>query len=210
MSKKTATKDAKIIKPKKTKAKKVSKKKVVTEEVLVEEPTEVVEVVEDVVDVPVSKVTSPETVMTMFDDILSDLEKEIAKVKESKTHGIKFLRSVNKNIKSLRGKVTTVFKQKRKIKRTSTKSNSGFLKPVKVSKEMAKFSGWNPDELHSRVDVTKALCKYIKDNDLQDPSDRRIIKPDSNLSKLLDYKNKKEPLTYFRIQSCLKEHFPKD
>lgn len=205
---------AKTTKDSKTKSKKttkVAKKKVakvtkttepvtppVQEEILVETPS-------------VSKKTSsPEDVLEIFDTLISDIEAEIVRARASKTPGIKFLRSVNKNVKSLKSKVNTVFRQKRKIKRSSGgNKNSGFLKPVKVSKEMSSFTGWKPDELHSRVEVTKALCKYIKDNDLQDPEDRRKIKPDGKLSKLLNYKNKDEPLTYFRIQSCLKNHFPK-
>ena len=96
-------------------------------------------------------------------------------------------------------------------KKVSNNSNSGFLKPVQISKEMAKFTGWDASQLKSRVDVTKFLCNYIKENDLQNPKDRRQILADSKLSKLLKYDSKKEtnPLTYFRIQSCLKEHFIK-
>lgn len=201
MAKKTS-KDTKT-KPK-TKKTKVTKKKVAKPEkpVVVEE--------EILVERTPTKVTSPESVLLMFDELISDIENEIERVRETKTPGVKFLRTTNKNLKSLKSKVSTVFRQKRKIKRsTNGNKNSGFLKPVKVSKEMASFTGWKPDELHSRVEVTKALCKYIKDNNLQDPEDRRRIKPDAKLTKLLDYKDQSEPLTYFRIQSCLKNHFPK-
>jgi chromatin remodeling complex protein RSC6 len=76
---------------------------------------------------------------------------------------------------------------------------------------MAKFTGWNADELKSRVDVTKYLCNYIKEKNLQNPKDRRQIIADTKLAKLLDYDNKKDtqPLTYFLIQSHLKKHFIK-
>jgi len=205
MAKKASSKDTKT--KTKTKKTKVTKKKVVKAEAAPPAVTE-----EILVEAPVTKKisTTAESVLAMFDGIVSDIEAEIERVRETKAPGVKFLRSVNKNVKSLKGKVNTVFRQKRKIKRNSGENkNSGFLKPVKVSKEMATFTGWKPDELHSRVEVTKALCKYIKDHDLQDPEDRRKIKPDAKLSKLLNYKNKEEPLTYFRIQSCLKNHFPK-
>ena len=80
---------------------------------------------------------------------------------------------------------------------------------MKISKEMAKFTGWNPTELKSRVDVTKYICKYIRDNNLQNPDDRRQIVADPKLSKLLEYDSKKEekPLTYYRIQTFMKKHF---
>jgi chromatin remodeling complex protein RSC6 len=76
---------------------------------------------------------------------------------------------------------------------------------------MAKFTGWDPTELKSRVDVTKFICAYVKDHNLQNPEDRRQILADPKLTKLLKYDVKKEgnPLTYFRIQTSLKNHFPK-
>jgi chromatin remodeling complex protein RSC6 len=74
---------------------------------------------------------------------------------------------------------------------------------------MAKFTGWNHDELKSRVDVTKYICKYIRDNNLQNPEDRRQIIADKKLAKLLDFNPEKDdkPLTYYRIQTYMKKHF---
>jgi chromatin remodeling complex protein RSC6 len=74
---------------------------------------------------------------------------------------------------------------------------------------MAKFTGWNPTDLVSRVDVTKFICNYIKEKDLQNPADRRQIVPDPSLGKLLNYDSKtaENPLTYFRMQSLMKDHF---
>jgi chromatin remodeling complex protein RSC6 len=131
---------------------------------------------------------------------------------QNKNKGIKFLRTLNKKLKTLRNQSGRIIKQKNSTKKTVTNNvNSGFLKPVAISNEMAKFTGWDPTELKSRVDVTKFLCSYIKDNDLQNPKDRRQIFADAKLSKLLKYDSKKEekPLTYFMIQKCLKNHFPK-
>lgn len=83
--------------------------------------------------------------------------------------------------------------QKRIRPKRSTKvnhvknQNSGLLKPVAISKEIAKFANWNPDELHSRVDVTKAICDYIKTNGLQKPSNKKNILPDDVLKTLLNW-----------------------
>jgi chromatin remodeling complex protein RSC6 len=93
---------------------------------------------------------------------------------------------------------------------TTNNTNSGFLKPVKISSDMAKFTGWNPEEPHSRVEVTKYICDYIKENNLQNPADRREIQPDSKLQKLLGLKNKEdEGLKYYSLQTHLKKHFVK-
>ena len=163
---------------------------------------------EQVVTTP-RKTLSPETIYSEFEDIVSLIETEVAKLRESseKTKGVKFLRSLNKRLKKLHTRTSRVIKQKRKIKRASN-GNSGFLKPVHISKDVAKFTGWNQSELKSRVDVTKYICQYIRDNDLQNPDDRRQILVDKKLSKLLGYNAKSdEPLTYYRIQTYMKKHF---
>ena len=143
------------------------------------------------------------------------VEAEIVSMRDSanKTKGVKFLRTLNKRIKSLKAQVARI-KQRTSSKVVSSSTNgtnSGFLKPVKISSDMAKFTGWDKDELKSRVQVTKYLCAYIKDNNLQNPEDKRQIIADSKLQKLLKYDPKKEtePLTYFRLQNKLKGHFNK-
>jgi upstream activation factor subunit UAF30 len=75
---------------------------------------------------------------------------------------------------------------------------------------MAKFTGFDPKVQHSRVDVTKFLCKYIKDKNLQNPVNKREINADPALSKLLNYDPKTSvPLTYPSMQKLLKNHFAK-
>lgn len=143
-----------------------------------------------------------------FQDIVDSIDEEIKNVKAKKPVGVKSLKSLNKKVKQLQKNCKSLLKKKNKKKRPHNK-NSGFLKPVVVSKEMAAFAGWAPDELHSRVEVTKLICNYIKEHNLQNPEDRRVILADKPLSKLLKYdKNKSEkPLTYYSLQTYLKVHF---
>lgn len=176
----------------------------------VEEPTKK-STTEDISILPVYQAN----IITNIDEIIANIETEIDNIREgiSTKGGIKFLRSVNKNVKALRTKTFRVMKQKPpKVKNVSNRNNtnSGFLKPVSISKEMSTFAGWKPDELHSRVDVTKYICNYIKENNLQNPDDKRQITPDAKLKKLLNYTTKGgEPLKYYSLQTCLKQHFPK-
>lgn len=159
------------------------------------------------------KVVTKESVMESFDELIQSVEKEMDALREgdNKTKGIKFLKTLNKKLKILRNQSSRIIKQKRVSTRKTTNTNSGFLKPVKISKEMAAFTGWDKDTLKSRVDVTKFLCDYIKTHNLQNPADKRQIIADGKLQKLLKYDPKKEtePLTYFRLQSQLKSHFIK-
>jgi upstream activation factor subunit UAF30 len=185
----------------------------IQEEPVDTEPVEsVLSDVEDSTDTPKKKrrVPTKESVVEGFDDLVSVIEQEIARLRESpgKVKGVKFLRYLGKSVKSLRGHSVRVMKQKQKTNRKNN-TNSGFLKPVQISEDMAKFTGWNHDDLKSRVDVTKYICKYIRDNDLQNPEDRRQILADKKLSKLLEYSTDSDdkPLTYYRIQTYMKKHF---
>jgi chromatin remodeling complex protein RSC6 len=156
-----------------------------------------------------------ESVIVSFDEIIQLVESEIGILRDSstKTKGVKFLRILNKKLKALKGQVSRI-KQRSSAKAVSSNpnnTNSGFLKPVKISSDMAKFTGWNPEELKSRVEVTKFLCNYIRENNLQNPTDKRQIIPDAKLSKLIKFDSKKEnePLRYYSLQKFLKPHFMK-
>jgi chromatin remodeling complex protein RSC6 len=153
---------------------------------------------------------SRETVMESLDALVSSVETEVARLRETqgKAKGVKYLRSLGKQLKTLRTDTARVMKHRQRTNRPRN-TTSGFMKPVPVSKDMAKFAGWNANDLKSRVDVTKTLCEYIKTNNLQNPEDRRQILADSNLCKLLRYDPKKgEPLTYYKLQQCIQHLFP--
>lgn len=193
------------------------KTKVIVEDIIDEDTIEEEDTIEDEIieeDAPKSKRRTPtrETVLASFDELIESVEKEIQTLREgsAKIKGVKFLRTLNKNLKSIRGKSARVMKTKKKSTRVNNE-NSGFKKPVEISNVLAKFAGWEPNELRSRVDVTKYICNYIKTHDLQNPEDRRQIQPDKKLRKLLGYKPGKdtEPLRYYSLQTYLKHHFPK-
>jgi upstream activation factor subunit UAF30 len=205
------------VQKKKTQTKRPRKK----EETVVEEEEAVVEeTVDDSVDEESPKQTkkrpvpTKESIVAEFEELINSVEAEITSIRENKTKskGIKFLRTLNKRLKSLKVQTTRIKQRSSTVKKDAVNnSNSGFLKPVKISTEMAKFTGWDVNELKSRVDVTKYLCNYIKENELQNPKDRRQIIADAKLAKLIKFDPKKEsePLTYYRLQTYLKNHFIK-
>ena len=101
-------------------------------------------------------------------------------------------------------------KQMKKKKTTNAngeKPLNGFSKPGNVSDHLREFMGLKQDELVARVDVTKFITKYCKDNGLNNPDDKRILKPDKKLQSLLKVEKDVE-LTYFNLQKYLKFHFP--
>ena len=60
----------------------------------------------------------------------------------------------------------------------------------------------------ARTEVTKYVTQYIKEQELQDPQNKRHIKPDKKLSKLLGSSDE-DDVTYFNLQKYMKHHFPK-
>lgn len=177
-------------------------------------PAPVVDVVEptEEAETKTRVVPTRESVMTEFAELVNVLEAEVSRLRDStdKNSGVKFLRGITRRIKALQTSTARVVKQKQPSARKN--NNSGFLKPVQISDAIAKFTGLHSDQLHSRVEVTKHLCQYIKDKNLQNPADKRQIVADPALSKILGYDAKKDdkPLTYYRLQSLLKNnnHFP--
>ena len=169
---------------------------------------------EDVLDLVAPSTTrrtkaSRESVLSAFDTLLESLQEEVdlSRTEKKRFVPIRTFKTLQKSIKSLRTDVTRVVKGKR---RTSGKTNnkSGFMKPVRISKPMAKFTGWDATQLYSRVDVTRYICAYVKENDLQNPEDKRQFLPDKKLTKLLAYDSKTEdPMTYCYLQKKIQPHF---
>jgi chromatin remodeling complex protein RSC6 len=137
-------------------------------------------------------------------DIIADLEgvfgDVISEVKD---------KSLVKRVKQLKSDLVRLFKLRNVNKKDSDNPNSGFRKPVDVSPEMRNFLKLSPSELTRRLDITKRLCDYIKENNLQDVKDRRNIIPDETLRKLLSIDVSDPPLTYYSIQQKLKPHIIK-
>ena len=61
------------------------------------------------------------------------------------------------------------------------KTNSAFMKPLKVSDELAAIVGKGP---MPRSEVVKKLWVYIKKNNLQDAKNRRNINANADLKKV--------------------------
>lgn len=142
-----------------------------------------------------------------FDQYIKVLETELEQSRDNKNRkvNVRTWRLLLNEIKRLK---TVSLRVMKKPKRRSENAQSGFMKPVKISDDMAQFAGWNTGDLKSRVDVTKYICNYIKENNLQNPTDRRQIVADEKLSKLLNYDQSSDnPLTYYLLQKKIQPHF---
>ena len=108
-------------------------------------------------------------------------------------------RNVKKNVKRLE-------KESRKNKNKGNRKASGFAVPTKISKDLCKFMGVKNGTQLARTEVTKYIIQYIKDNNLPDKNNKKIINPDKNLKSLLKI-NKNEEITYFNLQKYMNKHF---
>jgi chromatin remodeling complex protein RSC6 len=139
-----------------------------------------------------------------FTLVVSELDTAMTTIRNLKARLQKLEKQVHRDTKALNKKANG--KRARKP-RDPDAPKSGFAKEGPVSDEMRKFLGMKKDDLISRTDVTKRIHEYCKSKNLQNPSDKRQIKPDASLRKLLKM-NKDDDLTFFNLQKYMKVHFP--
>jgi|TARA_Y100000992_G_scaffold1991_1_gene1318 chromatin remodeling complex protein RSC6 len=121
--------------------------------------------------------------------------------------------TVKNDYKTLEKVVNRELKQAQKASSKKKRNNanrrpSGFVKPARISDELATFLKKDIGTEMARTDVSKEINAYIQANDLKDKKNGRIIHPDAKLTKLLKI-GKEDELTYFNLQRYLKHHFAK-
>ena len=122
------------------------------------------------------------------------------------------LTAVTSQVRTLSKRTERELKQAQKVGRKKRKSGnrapSGFVKPTKISSELANFLGKEKGTEMARTEVTREINTYIRAHKLQDPKNGRKILPDKKLTKLLKLK-KEDELTYFNLQRYMSHHFTK-
>lgn len=121
--------------------------------------------------------------------------------------------TVKNDFKTLEKTVSREMKNAQKASSKKRRSNvnrkpSGFVKPTRISDELAQFLGKTIGTEMARTDVSKEINTYIQAHGLQDKQNGRRIHPDEKLTKLLKV-SKDDELTYFNLQRYMKHHFMK-
>jgi len=93
-------------------------------------------------------------------------------------------------------------------KKAGNRAPSGFVKPTRISDELAKFLSKPVGTEMARTEVTREINDYIRKHSLQDKANGRKINADAPLMSLLKLK-KDEELTYFNLQKFMSPHFSK-
>jgi chromatin remodeling complex protein RSC6 len=96
----------------------------------------------------------------------------------------------------------------RRRRNNTNRKPSGFIKPTRISDELANFLGKTVGTEMARTEVSKEINTYIMSNGLQDKTNGRRIHADAKLTQLLKL-NTGDELTYFNLQRYMKHHFVK-
>ena len=102
------------------------------------------------------------TMGTQFDNLLgqlSSLRQQLASVTVQ-------VRALSKRAER---EVKAANKASRKKRKTGNRQPSGFVKPTKISDELAKFLGKPKGTELARTEVTREINSYIRDHKLQTP-----------------------------------------
>ena len=145
---------------------------------------------------------SPKDVSTInlqFQDLLSNL----SSFKSQLTMLSNQVKSLEKNV---RREMKKLEKEAQKNKNKGNRKASGFAVPTKISKDLCKFMNQPDGTEMARTEVTKYIIQYIKDNNLPDSKNKKVIKPDKRLKSLLKLE-KNDEVTYFNLQKYMNKHF---
>ena len=155
---------------------------------------------------PVAETVVEKTQLELLEDRFAAIVEQVNAIRNVST-------TLGTDLKTLRRDVVRVVKKNTKRKRTpltdeekAKRAPSGFAKPTLISDQLCTFLGKPVGSQVARTEVTKFLASYIKEHQLQDTENKKVIVPDANLEALLNC-DKSTELTYFTIQKYMKDHF---
>ncbi len=150
----------------------------------------------------------------MNNDLPTNMEKMMASLAEVNAQ-LSDMREqfvvLDKKAKKLSHAIDLVVKKEMKnvAKNKKERKPCGFAVSTKVTNEMSDFMGKPHGELISRIEITKYLNKYIKEQNLEHPDNKQIIVPDDKLWIILGEDARNDRITHFTIQKYLNKHFVK-
>tara|TARA_B100000941_G_scaffold233196_1_gene175725 strand:+ start:5818 stop:6492 length:675 start_codon:yes stop_codon:yes gene_type:complete len=177
--------------------------------------------------VQVSDMTK-DTVTSKKDTTVEELEQDKYKDLMVKIDEMaKQLKGLANYVKDLRKENLQLVKELAKQEKKKAKKNaerakkgpSGFARPTRITPVLAKFLGIPAEEKIARTEVTKKITSYVKEHNLQQADNKRVIllkgKHGKALAKVLSpvvdpVSGEKTDLTFFNLQRYLKHHFVKE
>jgi len=151
-----------------------------------------------------SSAAVPPNAETKISDMSDAFLQKINDVCHSVTHLKKDFQVLEKNFSKELKAIQKLSTKKRQ--RSTNRQPSGFVKPTRISDELAVFLGKPLGTEMARTEVTKELSSYIDANKLKDSLNGRIIHADRKLLNLLHIESD-TPLTFFNLQKFMRNHF---
>jgi len=142
----------------------------------------------------IPEVSKP-SISDQFDSVIDRLNEQLNSIK-----------GLLSEVKTLKKEATKPVKVKKVKKERDPNKPPPFTKPVEISAELRKFLKQDGDI--SRTEVTQKMYAYIKDKNLQNPEMKRQFILDKAMSKLFKV-DEKTSMEYFKLQTHMKQHYPK-
>ena len=133
---------------------------------------------------------------------LSDVMDSLSSVKQFITRVQGKVRGLDKLIKKEQKNIAKITERKNR----GNRKPSGFAKPGPVSDELCLFMNKEKGTHMARTEVTQYIITYIKDKQLVNNDNKKIIVPNPELRSLLAVTEKDE-ITYFSLQRLMNRHF---
>lgn len=195
-AKKASKKTVKVSSSKKSKQK-VSVKKVETKSLVQK------------VSAPVTTAKEVSTVNTILQSLIQTSNNIISNQKQIASQVKIVNRLYKKEIKSIEKAVTKARRNAKKDPNRPKRTPSGFAVPSKISTQMCDFLQIEHGTELSRTDITKKLTTYIREKNLQVPTNRRSFVPDNALGGILGplkEVDQDKGYTYFNLQRYITPH----
>lgn len=142
---------------------------------------------------------------SIFDSQFSNILNTLSQLKTQITSTTLQMKNLEKQVKK---EMKNKNKEISKNKNRGNRKPSGFAEATQISDELCDFMGKEKGEKIARTEVTKYICTYIKEHDLKQEDNKRIINPDIKLKTLLGVTDNSE-ITFFNIQRYMNKHFIK-
>lgn len=160
----------------------------------------------------VEKTTAvPEQVESVFKADFDKLGQLTQRFNESNQNNKRF-------VSDLRKLVSVISRYEKKTLKTSRRRTgnrnvqSGITRPVHISDALCSFLSVERGTLMARTEVTRRIIAYVRDQNLQNPDNRKQIFPDSKLQPLLQpllADDREKGYTFFNLQRYLKHNYQK-
>jgi chromatin remodeling complex protein RSC6 len=171
-----------------------------TEPEVVPEPVVVAPVVEAA---PV-EVAAADEVTETYEAVMTTFRERMSVLMSS----VKEMNGMMKSLERLHAREVKAGGKSRRSQPKKDRAPSGFAKATPVPEALRKFLGLEAGVELPRTEVAKQIYAYVREKNLRDKEDRRIIHPDKALQKLFTLGDK-ETLDFKNFQKQLSRHYPK-